>query len=327
MADRVFKRIGMPDRWAYFDAHTSRWFSPCSEDILDICANADLLLNLCGVNPLRAWVREIPARAFVDEDPAFTQFRHLTDPAARQLALGHTVFLSFGENFGRDRCTIPDDGFAWQPARQPVVLDTIPVTAGDEHAKFTTVMQWESYPSREYHGRRYGMKSDSFEAFLNLPERAGRIFELALGGASAPHAMLRSRGWSVRNSLEPTRDPWTYLNYIRQSKAEFSVAKHGYVVSRSGWFSEHSVAYLASGRLVVVQETGFSNWLETGAGVIAFSTPDEAIAGVKEINSRYDFHCRAACKSAEQYFDACLILPPLLESILNAADPSSNSTD
>jgi len=191
--------------------------------------------------------------------------------------------------------------------------------AGDEQAKFTTVMQWESYAAREYHGRRYGMKSDSFEAYLNLPERAGGIFELALGGASAPRAMLRSRGWSVRNSLEPTRDPWTYLHYIRQSKAEFSVAKHGYVVSRSGWFSERSVAYLASGRPVVVQDTGFSDWLETGAGVIAFSTPDEAIAGVEEINSRYDFHCRAAREIAEQYFDARRILPRLLEYAMKAA--------
>ena len=162
-AKRVFEKIGMDNRWAYYDAHTSRWLGPCSDRIHEICATADLLLNLCGINPLRPWFMKISARAFVDEDPAFTQIRHLIDPVARNLALQHTVFLSFGENIGRSNCTIPNDGISWRAARQPVVLDTLPLTLGPEHGKFTTVMQWESYPAQEYSGLRYGMKSDSFE--------------------------------------------------------------------------------------------------------------------------------------------------------------------
>lgn len=312
-ATRVFKKVRLGDHWAYYDAHTSRWFGPCAERILQICSTADLLLNLSGVNVLRPWFMEIPVRALVDTDPAFTQIRHLTVPASRNLALQHTAFFSFGENLGRNQSAIPKDGLPWRATHQPVILDAWPVTPGPAKGRFTTIMQWESYPAREHKGRHYGMKSDSFESYMNVPERAGRIFELAVGSPSAPRALLRSKGWAVRDPLQVTRDPWTYQRYIQQSKAEFSVAKHGYVISHSGWFSERSAAYLASGRPVLTQETGFSDWLQVGAGVIPFSTPEEALAGIEEINSRYEFHCRAARAIAEEYFDARKVLHRLIE--------------
>src|SRR5262249_4053715 len=154
--------------------------------------------------------------------------------------------------------------------RQPVVLDAWPVTPGLPDGKFTTVMLWDGYRARFHQGRRFGLKSDSFGPYFDLPRRAGPHFELAVGSPSAPRGELRSRGWSLRNPLEAARDPWAFRDYIRQSKCEFSVAKHGYVVSRSGWFSERSASYLASGRPVVVQDTGFSDWLPTGRGVLAF---------------------------------------------------------
>lgn len=317
-AARTFDRIGLGDRWAYYDAHTMRWFGPCAARILDVCATGDLLLNLCGVNPLRPWLLQIPARAFVDEDPAFTQIRHLTNPAARDLALGHTAFFSFGENIGSSRSAIPDDGFPWQVTRQPVVLDTVPVTPGPVQGKFTTVMQWDSYPAREYDGRHYGMKSDAFVPYLDLPRQAGPIFELAVGNPSAPRALLRSKGWKVRNPLPLSRDSWTYQCYVRRSKAEFSVAKQGYVVSRSGWFSERSACYLASGRPVLIQDTGFSDWLGGGSGIFPFTTPEEALVGIEEINARYEFHCRAARMIAEAFFDARNVLPSLIEAAMDS---------
>ena len=137
-------------------------------------------------------------------------------------------------------------------------------------------MQWDSYAPRVYAGHHYGMKSDSFGPYIDLPEKAGPRFELALGGNTAPRAVLRTKGWTLCNPTEPTREPWIYQHYIRQSKGEFSVAKHGYVVTRSGWFSERSACYLASGRPVVVQETGFSDCLQTGLGIVPFCTPEEA---------------------------------------------------
>ena len=308
----AFERIGFGGRWAYHDAHTSRWRGPCADRALDICAGAELLLNLCGANPLRPWLMEIPVRALVDEDPAFTQIRHLTEPGARERALLHTAFFSFGENIGHAGCAVPDDGLPWRPTRQPVALDVLPVTPGRPAGKFTTVMLWDSYAAPEYRGVQYGMKSDSFAPYLDLPERAGRVFELAVGSPSAPCTLLRQKGWTVCDPRGPTRDPWTYQRYVEASKAEFAVAKHGYVISRSGWFSERSVTYLASGRPVLLQDTGFSRWLRTGAGVIPFNTPAEAVAGIGEIDGAYDRHCRAAREIAEEYFDARKVLPALI---------------
>ena len=319
-ATHSFERIGLGDHWAYYDAHTSRWLGPFADRILNICATADLVLNLCGVNPLRPWLMEIPARALIDEDPAFTQIKHLTDPAARDLALQHTAFLSFAENIGNGRSAIPDDGLPWQATRQPIVLDAWPVTPAPPHGKFTTVMQWDSYPPLKYDGVRYGMKCDSFGPYTDLPERAGRIFELAVARLPGQAcALLKSRDWGVCDPSELSRDPWAYQRYIQRSKAEFSVAKHGYVVSRSGWFSERSVCYLASGRPVVLQDTGFSSWLRTGFGVVSFATPGEALAGIENINSQYELHCQAARAIAEEYFDARKVLPTLLEAAMSPA--------
>lgn len=315
-AARAFERLGLGDRWSYYDAHTDTWMGPLASRVREICEPAELLLNLSGVNPLGPWFAKIPRRAFVDTDPAFTQIRHLTDSHARALAAGHDSFFTFAENIARGDCLVPADGFAWQPTRQPIQLDAWPITPGRHGGSWTTVMQWDSYRVREYEGRRYGMKSDSFDAFIDLPARSGATFEIAMGSVGAPRDFLRSEGWRLLDPFEVTRDPWTYQEFIRGSKAEWSVAKHGYVASRSGWFSERSAAYLASGRPVLTQQTGFSDWLPTGAGLLAFETMEEALAGMKEIDAAYEHHCRAARELAETFFDARQVLTHLIERAL-----------
>jgi hypothetical protein len=313
-ATRTFAEVGLGERWAYYHAPTSQWFGPCGERIGRVCRSADLLVNLSGVNTLRSWFMQIPARTLVDTDPVFTQIGHLANSASRDLAMQHTSFLSFGENIGSPRSAVPDDGLPWQPTRQPIVLDSWSATPGPTQSRFTTVMQWNSYPAREHGGLRYGMKSDSFEPYAELPERVGHILELAMPGAlEAPPAVLQGKGWELRDARQPTLDPWAYQHYIQNSKAEFGVAKHGYAVSHSGWFSERSACYLASGRPVVTQETGFSDWLRSRGGVIPFSSPDEAVAAIEEVNSRYEFHSRAARAVAEEYFDARKVLNDVLE--------------
>ncbi|MFH1681876.1 MAG: hypothetical protein ABIH26_14695 [Candidatus Eisenbacteria bacterium] len=314
-AKRVFERTGLGDRWAYHDAHKSRWHGPRGGDALDICRSADLVLNISGANPMRPWFMDIPVRVFIDTDPVFEQIRQSTIPERRRLALQHTRFLTFGENIANLRSAVPSDEVRWKATRQPIVLDAWPVTPPRASGRFTTVMQWESYPPREHRGVRYGLKSASFEPVVDLPAKAGAIFELALGSPSAPRGLLMAKGWKVRNPLEVTRDPWAYQEYIRRSKAEFTVAKHGYVVARSGWFSERSAGYLASGRPVLTEETGFSDWMAAGAGVVPFATPEEAAAGVEEINARYESHCLAARALVEEFFDSDKVLARLIESV------------
>jgi hypothetical protein len=324
----VFEEVGLGDRWAYYDAHTERWHGLAAEAMGVVCSTAELLLNVSGVTPLRPWLMSVPARALVDTDPAFMQIRNLAEPWNRERMSLHNAFLTFGENIGSHRCRVPDDGFPWQRTRQPIVLEAWPVMPGPIGGKFSTVMQWNSYPPREHEGVRYGMKSDSFKPYIDLPTRVDESFELALGSPSAPRDLLRRRGWSILDSRDPTWDPWVYQRYIQGSKAEFSVAKHGYVISRSGWFSERSAAYLASGRPVLLQETGFSDWLDSGAGIVPFSTLDQVLSGIEDINARYDFHSRAARDVAHEYFDADKVLSDLVERAVDLSTaPTSGAED
>ena len=323
----AFERLGLGDRWSYYDAHTERWLGPCADKAPQLCATADVLLNVSGVNPVRPWLAGVPVRALIDTDPVFTQVRHLTDASARRLADWHTHFFTFGENFGSPGCRIPDDGLPWLPTCQPIVLDVWEATPGRPNGRFTTVMQWDSYERREYGGVRYGMKAESFGPIIEVPERIDAELELAIGSANAPREALERHGWLLRDPLEVTRDPWTYQEYIRQSRAEFSVAKHGYVVSNSGWFSERSACYLASGRPVVVQDTGFPGQLAGGAGVLGFANPGEACAALQEVQDNYRLHCEAAREIAEEYFDARKVLRALLDQALTGTATQSPKKD
>ena len=161
------------------------------------------------------------------------------------------------------------------------------------------------------------VSQQSFEPYLDLPAHTDSKLELSLGSANAPRDLLRDKGWLVSNPLDITRTPWTYQQYIQASKAEFSVAKQGYVASHSGWFSERSAAYLASGRPVVTQETGFSEWMDTGSGILAFRDPDTAVDCLDDINSNYRQHCKAARQLAEEYFDSRKVLQKLLDDIFS----------
>ena len=180
-------------------------------------------------------------------------------------------------------------------------------------------MSWDSYGIEKHDGLRLGMKSESFEPYFDLPTRVDAPLELALGSTDAPREQLSSQGWSLVNPTDVTLDPWIYRTYIQESKAEFAVAKHGYVVTQPGWFSERSAAYMASGRPVLTQATGFSEWMPTGEGLLQFTSPTEALHGIEEINSRYEFHCHAARSLAEEYFDSRKVLADLLDASTGTA--------
>ena len=310
----AFGRVGLGGRWAYHDLGTGTWHG--RGDVRAWARDADLVLNLSGVSAVRPWAQAVPARALVDTDPVFTQVRHLTEPDARALAERHTAFFTFAERWGQPGCTVPDDGLPWQPTRQPVVLDAWPVTPAPPDGPFTTVMQWDSYAERTWDGRRFGMKSASFGPYLDLPARTGAAFELAVGSPAAPRDRLSAAGWGVRDPRPPTRDAETYQRFIQASTAEFSVAKEGYVATGSGWFSERTAAYLASGRAAVVQDTGFSDALPTGAGLHAFSTPDQAAAAVEVVRQSPAAEGRAARDLVAAHFDAADVLASLVERAL-----------
>lgn len=311
---KVFTQYGLQENWAYYNYHTKIWHGRTSSQVRSCTERADIFINLSGVNPLREMFMNIPVRVLLDTDPAFTQIRHLTEPSAMANARRHTHFFSFGENIGKPHCTIPDDGLHWQPARQPVVFDVWKNTPGNKNAKWTTVMQWDSYKVREYQGEVFGMKSSSFDDYFSLPQKHNESFELAIGSATAPKEKLIGYGWNIADPLSITFSPATYQQYIQQSKGEWSIAKHGYVVTNSGWFSERSTGYLSSGRPVVVQETGFSEIIETGRGLFSFASPAEAVAAIEEVNHNYAAHCNWAREIAEEYFRFDKVLSALLQT-------------
>ena len=327
-AANALSRLGLGDRWAYYDAHAGEWKGERARDARAICKSADLILSYSGMwnNPLREWFETVPRRATIDGDPGFTQVRNLAEPAFRGRCETYTAFFTIGANIGKPGCTIPADGFPWEVTRLPVSLGAWPYAPGPRNGRYTTVIQWETFPGPiQYGGLMLANKSESFRPFSELPRQLGPIFDIAVRSRwTSPDAMLRQAGWGIADIDGISRDPWTYQAFIQASKGEFSIAKAGYVETRSGWFSERSAAYLASGRPVLHQDTGFSDWLPCGKGVFAFRSPEEVIDAVSRVDADYDAHCRAARKLAEEFFAAACVLPPLIEAAM-AREPYHGS--
>lgn len=312
----LFATYEMKSQWAYYDAHTGKWYGNTRKMVTDFCAKAEVVLNLSGVNPLRDWWTNIPCRILVDTDPAFTQIKHLSDEHAMNRAKAHTHFATYGENFGKEACKIPDDGFPWQPTRQPVCLNLWNMSPSKSDGNWTTVMQWDSYKTGEYKGALYGMKSLSFEPYISLPKYClSEKLELALGSANAPKAALEKEGWKISNPLEVTRTPAVFQKYIESSKGEWSIAKHGYVITKSGWFSERTLNYMASGKPVVIQDTGFTDFIPTGNGVLVFSNMEEAIEQLIKAAKDYEYHCLQSRQIVAAYFEAEMVLQSLLSLV------------
>ena len=321
-AQRSLEAIGLGDRWAFYDAHTGAWLGPAGERAVRTIGDADVVLNLAGVNPLREWAAGVPLRVYVDQDPAFTQLRNITDEGRRELTAAHNAFATFAENFGNEGCTVPDDGFAWFPTRQPVRAERFTPSEPLPNAPFTTVMQWESYPGLSHEGIELGMKSKSFAEIERLPQMEEQTFELAVGAPSEVRARIEAAGWLTCDPRDPTETIDSYESYLQSSRAEIGIAKHGYVSTRSGWFSERSLAYMVCGRPVVARDTGFSDWLPVGTGLHAFIDVDGAAEAVRAVSADPALHGRAAAAIAAEHFDGRRVVRDLLENAQRSARAS-----
>jgi len=229
------------------------------------------------------------------------------------------VVFSFGGNIGKPDCKIPDDGFPWRPTRQPISMGAWPEHPAPREGLYTTVMSWESSRQPlEYCALKLEMKkSISLAPIIDLPARVGKIFELAVRAKSfEPLSELRKLGWRIADIDAVTRDPWAYQAFIQRSRAEFGVTTAGYLTTRCGWFSERSVCYLASGRPVLQQDTGFAEWLPCGTGAFPFRSAAEVANAIARIEGDYYAHCRAARELATEYFAAPRVLVPLIEAAM-----------
>jgi hypothetical protein len=308
---------GLAGRAALIVGETGEVDGMRSEELDAIARDADLLVNLSGNLTDDRLLRRFRTKAFVDLDPGFTQFWHAAGEGGTAVD-GHDVWFTVGENIGSDGCTIPDCRITWRTIRQPVVLDDWPVVAGDNDLA-TTIASWRGpFGPVERDGRRYGLKAHEFRRFVDLPASAPLRFELALEIDPADDAdrdLLTDNGWSVVDPEAVASDPQAFRDYVQRSGAEFSVAKEMYVRTNSGWFSDRSVRYLASGKPVLVQDTGFSRNIPSDEGVVAFTTLDEAAAGAASIKQRYDEHAAAARHIAERWFDSDVVLDRMLSDV------------
>jgi hypothetical protein len=289
--------------------------SPAALD--DAVGRAALLLNVNGFVRHDRVFAPVPLRAYLDIDPGFGQMWRalgLHDPFE-----GHDAFVTIGERIGQADCTIPTNGLDWITTPQPVALDHWPPQSPESGAggAFTSVASWRGpFAPVEYEGVTYGLRVHEFRRFADLPRRTAERLEVALDiheAETADLALLRSNEWRLADPAREAADPWAYRAYVQRSKGELMIAKNMYVASRSGWLSDRSICYLASGRPVIAQDTGVSELYPVGSGLVTFSEPEEAAAAFERVAADYESHCAAARALAEEHFRAETVVGHLLE--------------
>ena len=301
-----------------------RTYGRSESELARALERADVLINLSGASPLRDEHLHVPVRIYLETDPVLPQ---IEIAAGRRRTIdhlsAHTHFFTFGENLGGADCEVPAVPFAYRPTRQPVVLDWWRPRASDfvrddDRMLFTTIANWrQTEKDIGWQGRTLRWSKDQrFEPLLGLPHRTSHRFELALAAVDdAALVRLGAHGWHVIDAIALTKELLPYRDYVWGSSAEFTVAKEQNVRLRSGWFSDRSACYLAAGRPVVTEDTGFGAALPVGRGLIPFGTLDEAIAATDAIASDYASHRDAAREIAAEYFSAPRVLSKLLTSL------------
>ena len=308
-------RFGLTGRSALLDEHGQVLEGVSIAELRSAAAAAELLVNLGG--HLRLPLREsFRRKAYVDLDPGYTQFWNADGLAAEGLE-SHDCFFTVGLGVGSPGCTVPTNGIRWRPLPPPVVLDEWPAATNGSLETFTTIASWRGAFGRvEHDGRLYGLKAHEFRKVLDLPAHAPVRLEIALAihrGDATDLEALRAHGWIVVDPLEVVPDVDSYSGYIRRSGAELSVAQGIYVETASGWLSDRTVRYLASGRPALVQDTGISRHLPVGEGLLVFRSLEEAAAGAHAIARDYDAHRRRARELAAACFDSDVVLRTFLE--------------
>ena len=318
---KCMERIGLPDRWAFrlADREGACW-GMSARKLDELYSSCDALLNVVGATDLREEHLAAPFRVYVQTDPVEAELRLANGDEHTRIAFAnHHVIATYGENYGAPDCGVPLNGIAYKKTRQPVDLD-LWAMAYDPWARFfTTIGNYRQEGSDvEYNGEVYSWsKHHEWEKFLGLPRCTKQLFELAMNvDDSASRERLEAHGWALVSPLQMSLNVFgDYPGYFRRSRAEFTVAKDQNVRLRSGWFSERDACYLACGKPVVAQDTGFGNVLPTGEGLFAFTTTEEALNAIDAINGDYRRHCEAARAIAEEYLEARSVAARLLADI------------
>jgi hypothetical protein len=313
----VVSEFGIADTSALLLEGSEETYGPSYAKLREVAGGADLLLNISGVLRDETLREAISVRVYIDVDPVFTQLWHAQNVDVG--LAGHTHFVTIGHALTAPDWPLPNAGVSWISTAQPVVLEQWPVARAVPNEALTTVANWRGYGSIRYDGVRYGEKAHSLRNHIALPHLTRTRFVLALTihpGDDRDLAALERHGWEFADSVAAAGTPSRYRAFIQGSWAEFGIAKSGYVVSECGWFSDRSACYLASGRPVIAQDTGFDRFLPTGAGLFAFRADEDVLDAIEELRQNYEDHALAARALAEEHFDSDKVLSGLLSRLV-----------
>jgi GT2 family glycosyltransferase len=325
----IMRRFGMADRWAFRALHDDgRCFGMSEVQLQRLFGSAELLINLHGGTLPLPELAATGRLVYLETDPVQLQLelRHGLQETIDFLE-PHSAFFTFAENWGNPDCRLPrQERFQFVPTRQPVVIDLWPDRSPQPADLFTTIGNWrQDWRDVTFEGERYTWsKHREFLRYLDLPQRTGLAFELALSSCEpSERRMLADRGWRVSDGLEVSRGIDGYRDYIGSSRGEFTVAKEQNVRLRTGWFSDRSATYLASGRPVMTQDTGFGSALPTGEGLFAFDSLDAAAAAAATIDSDYLHQARSARELAREHLSHETVLGSMLDHLgVSVAKPA-----
>jgi len=289
------------------------------EEVLELAGQAEMLVNIAGSVRLPALKQRVARRVMVDLDPGITQLWLAAGRAAPRIE-GHDVFFTLGQNVGKPACTLPTGGVRWIPTWPPVLLDEWPVVDGGDRDLLTTVTSWRPrgpHGTVEELGFAFPHKADELLELADLPQQIPQAIEMVVRPVvgEAEIMSLARRGWIISNP-EVVATPDAYRSFIQRSGGELSPARGMYTATQSGWWSERTGNYLASGRPAIVQDTGLGGHLPLGTGLLTFSTRDEAVQAARRISEDYEQHSRAARAIAEEYLDSDRVLSRFVEQAL-----------
>ncbi len=313
-------RFGFGHAWAYHDGMSDQWYGLAKSRVQELFDQSLAVFNLCAAShPESLTFRPRGKLVYLETDPVLYQVRLAEgDQHALQFLASHDAHITYGENLGASDCPIPLPHFAWHKTRPPVVLDLWPFQETDTHGPFTTIATWHNRgKDLSFRGQSYQWsKHENFLALTDLPRRTSVQLELAVEiDNPVEHELFLRHGWLLSNPLTVSHDIDGYQRYISSSRGEFTVSKEAVVRTRSGWFSDRSVCFLAAGKPVVTQETGFSAYVPTGHGLFSFSSLNDILMAFEAITADYTKHARAAHDIAHEYFAAEKLLRKILSDI------------
>ena len=315
----------LTDRWHYLFLH-ERSFGMSRGSFDEVARTADIFLNVSGACFVPENLNPRCLKVFLDTDPGYNQIMlserfAWSENVERWCAQvrAHDRHLTYAENIYADDCVLPKVGLDWRPTRCVVTLadwarvKQSPPPAG---APFTTVMTWSYWKGKlVYKGVEYDAKASEFQRFHDLPRRTPVPLTIAVAGHHKPTEQLTRDGWHVVEGWQKTQRTDDYINFIHDSAGEWSIAKNCYVATRSGWFSCRTACYLAAGRPAVVQDTGWSHYVPSGAGLFAFDTMAQCTDALARVAGDPERHRSAAYDVAREFLAHDRVLPPMIEAI------------